>query len=206
MTPRHRSDPGSLTLKRLGVLASALPLAACFSFGAKPPPSLLSLQPQVPVPVGAQASSATARSITIAVPTVPQALATARVPVQATATTVAYLEKALWVEVPARLFARLLADTVTTRTGAVVLSGAQAISDPGARLGGELRNFGLDATTREAVVTYDASLVRAGQTAVEKRRFEARVPVAAIDTVTAGPALNQAANQVAGEVADWVGR
>lgn len=190
----------------LFVLAAFAPLAGCVSFGAKPPPSLLTLQAATPVPVGAQASSATARSITIAVPAVPQSLATARVPVQATATSVAYVEKAVWVEVPARLFARLLADTVTTRTGRVVLSGAQSISDPGARLGGELRNFGLDATTREAVVTYDASLIRSDPAAVEKRRFEARVPVAAIDAVSSGPALNQAANQVAGEVADWVGR
>lgn len=190
----------------LFVFAAFAPLAGCVSFGAKPPPSLLTLQAATPVPVGPQASSATARSITIAVPAVPQSLATARVPVQATATSVAYVEKAVWVEVPARLFARLLADTVTTRTGRVVLSGAQSISDPGARLGGELRNFGLDATTREAVVTYDASLIRSDPAAVEKRRFEARVPVAAIDAVSSGPALNQAANQVAGEVADWVGR
>ena len=195
-----------MTARNLLALAAAVPLAACFSFGAKPPPSLLTLQPAAAVPVGAQASSATAKSITVAVPAVPQSLATARVPVQATATSVAYLEKALWVEVPARLFARLVADTMTTRTGRVVLSGAQSVSDPGARLGGELRNFGLDATTREAVVTYDASLVRADAAAVEKRRFEARVPVAAIDAGSAGPALNQAANQVAGEVADWVGR
>ena len=194
------------TFRSILVLASALPLAACFSFGAKPPPSLLTLQPAAPVPVGAQASSAIAKSVTVQVPTVPQALATARVPVQASATSVAYLEKALWVEVPARLFARLLSDTLTTRSGRVVLSPAQSISDPGSRLGGELRAFGLDATTREAVVTYDASLVRANESAVEKRRFEARVPVATIDAVAAGPALNQAANQVAGEVADWVGR
>lgn len=195
MTPRH-----------LLALAAALPLAACFSFGAKPPPSLLTLQPDASVPIGQQVSSASAKSITIQVPAVPQALATARVPVQATATTVAYVEKALWVEVPARLFARLLSDTVAARTGRVVLSTAQSINDPGARLAGELRNFGLDATTREAVVTYDASLIRANDTAVEKRRFEARVPVVAIDAPSAGSALNQAANRVAGEVADWVGR
>jgi cholesterol transport system auxiliary component len=195
-----------MTARHLLVLAAALPLAACFSFGAKPPPSLLTLTPAAAVPVGQQASSATAKSISISVPAVPQELATARVPVQASATTVAYVEKAQWVEVPSRLFARLLSDTISARTGQVVLSTAQAISDPGARLGGELRTFGLDAATREAVVTYDASLIRAGQTAVEKRRFEARVPVAAIDAVAAGPALNQAANQVATEVADWIGR
>jgi cholesterol transport system auxiliary component len=187
-------------------LATSLPLAACVSFGAKPPPSLLTLTPDAAVPVGQLATSATAKSISVQVPAVPQSLATARVPVQASATSVAYVEKAQWVEVPSRLFARLLSDTISAKTGRVVLSTAQAISDPGARLGGELRTFGLDATTREAVVTYDASLVRENQQVVEKRRFEARVQVVTIDAAAAGPALNQAANQVAGEVADWVGR
>ena len=199
-----------MTLRHLLTLPVSLPvalsLAGCVSFAAKPPPSLLTLTAGAAVPVGQQTSSATAKSITIQVPAVPQSLATTRVPVQATATTVAYVEEAVWVEVPARLFARLLSDTVAARSGRVVLSGAQSVSDPGARLGGELRNFGLDATTREAIVTYDASLIRQNDTAVEKRRFEARVPVATIDAAAAGPALNQAANQVATEVADWVGR
>ena len=64
--------------------------------------------------------------------------------------------------------------------------------------------FGIDAATRQAVVTFDAALTRAGKTKVEKRRFEARVPVATIDATTSGTALNQAANQVAVEVAQWV--
>ena len=40
---------------------------------------------------------------------------------------------------------------------------------------------------------------------VEKRRFEARVPVSEIEPGAVGVGINQAANQVAGEVADWVG-
>ena len=56
------------------------------------------------------------------------------------------------------------------------------------------------------MVIFDASLMRNGQTAIEKRRFEARVPVGKIDAQSVGPALNQAANQVAQQVADWVGR
>ncbi|MBB4152732.1 cholesterol transport system auxiliary component [Sphingomonas jinjuensis] len=188
------------------VLAAAMPLAGCVSFGAKPPPSLLTLSSTAEVPVGQQQSSASAKTVTIAVPAVPQSLATTRVPVQATPTTIAYVKDAAWAEVPARLFARLLADTVTARTGRVVLSQAQSIADPGARLGGELRQFGLDAGARQAVVIYDASLMRADSQNVEKRRFEARVPVAAIDADAAGTGLSQAANQVAGQVADWVGR
>ena len=72
--------------------------------------------------------------------------------------------------------------------------------------GGDAGQDRVDATTREAVVTYDGSMMRGTGTTVEKRRFEARVPVAEITGPGVGPALNQAANQVAGEVADWIGR
>ncbi len=193
-------------MKKLLIGLVALPLAGCISFGAKPPEALLSLSATEQVPVGQAQSSAGARTITIQVPNVPQALATNRVPVQASATDIAYVKDAQWVEPPARQFARLLSDTVTARTGRVVMSGAQSLADPGARLAGELRMFGVDASAREAVVTYDAALVRDEGGALEKRRFEARVPVSAIETGPVGVALNQAANQVAGEVADWVGR
>ena len=84
--------------------------------------------------------------------------------------------------------------------------GAQSLADPGARLTGELRDFGVVAASNEAVVTYDAALVRADGKTVEKRRFAARVPVASITPVPVASALEQAANQVAGEVADWVGK
>lgn len=197
----------SITRAAAAAVIAALPLAGCISFGAKPPPSLLTLSAVAGPAVGQDQNSATARSITIEVPVAPQSLATARVPVQASPTSIAYVPKAIWAEPPARLFARLLSDTVAARTGRVVVSTVQAVNDPGAHLGGELRRFGLDATTREAVVTFDASLIRLnGKAAIEKQRFEARVPVAAIDADTAGPALNTAANQVAAQVADWVGR
>nr|WP_119184519.1 ABC-type transport auxiliary lipoprotein family protein [Sphingomonas turrisvirgatae] len=196
------------TLARIALpLALSASLAGCIRFGAEPPDALLTLTPTAAVAVGATASSADARSITITVPVVPQELAVARVPVRSSETAIAYLKDAQWVEAPNRLFARLLSDTITTRTGRVVLSLRQALSDPGARLGGELRHFGVDATTNEAVVTFDATLTRDGAARnFEKRRFEARVPMTAIDAPSAGIALNAAANQVAGEVADWVGR
>ena len=194
-----------MTMKKtLLILAATLPLAACISFGAKPPPSLLTLQPSATLAVGTVQDSASARSITIQVPATPTSLAGARVPVQATPTSIAYIKNALWAEPPARLFTRLLSDTVSAQANMVVLSNVQSITDPSATLGGELRSFGVDAATREAVVTYDAALTRAGATTVEKRRFEALVAVAAIDAPSAGIALNQAANQVAGEVATWV--
>ncbi len=187
-------------------LLAALPLSGCISFGATPPDTLLTLTSTATLPAGQTQNSATVKSIVIAVPVTPQSLATTRVPVQTTATSLAYVKEAQWSEPPARLFARLLSDTTTARTGRVVLSQVQALTEANDQLGGELRNFGLDAEARTAIVTFDAALMRSGATGTEKRRFEARVPVTAIDAASAGPALNQAANQVAQQVADWVGR
>jgi cholesterol transport system auxiliary component len=189
----------------LFVLPLALTLSGCISFGAKPPPSLLTLSPASSVTIGETQRSSDKPTITIAVPAVPQELATARVPVHSGGTAVAYVKNAQWVEPPSRLFARLLADTVTMKTGRVVLSTRQSLMDPGAQLTGELRMFGVDAGTSEAVVTYDASLLRGTDPVFEKRRFEARVPVSPIDATTVGSALNRAANQVAAQVAEWVG-
>lgn len=187
-------------------IAGALALGGCISFGAKPPPTLLTLESAQSVPAGETRSSANAATITIAVPSVSQALATTRVPVQSSGTSIAYVKDAQWVELPARLFARLAADTIAARTGRVVLSTAQSFSDPGARLSGELRNFGVDGATSEAVVTFDAALIRTTGEVVEKRRFEARLPIAAIAAGPASQGIDQAANQVAAQLADWVGK
>ncbi|MEP9401323.1 ABC-type transport auxiliary lipoprotein family protein [Sphingomonas silueang] len=189
-------------MKKLSVLL-LLPLAACIRFGAAPPPALLTLAPATEVPAGRTQSSAQAKSITVQVPSVPQSLSVTRVPVQSSDTSIAYVKDAQWAEPPARLFARLLSDTLTARSNMVVLSTRQGFTDPGAQLSGELRDFGIDATRGEAVVTFDATLQRVNATPFEKRRFEARVPVSPIDATTVGPAINQAANQVAAAVADW---
>ncbi|KQN25522.1 ABC transporter [Sphingomonas sp. Leaf33] len=182
----------------------ALTLGGCLSFGGKVPPSLLTLTPTQPVAVG-QTQIATSGTVTIATPAVPQEISTLRVPVRSTDTSVAYVKDAQWIEPPSRLFARLVSDAVTTRTGRVVIA-TRLMGEPGASLAGDLRSFGVDAATSSAVVTYDALLQRDGGKPVEKRRFEARVPVSPIDATTVGPAINQAANQVASDVADWIGR
>lgn len=193
-------------LKKLLVLTMLAPLSACISFGAKPPPSLLTLTAASAVPVGQTQSSATSATITVMVPAVGGALATQRVPVAKDETAIAYVKDALWVEPPARLFARLVADTVTAKTGRVVLSTAQSFADPGARLSGELRQFGVDAGANQAVVVYDASLMRSPGHVIEKRRFMATAPLARVDAANVGIGLNQAANQVASDVAEWVGK
>lgn len=195
--------------RRLRTFALVLPLmltvSGCISLSPKPPKVLLTLTPVAALPPGSTQSSATAPTITILVPVVPQSLATARIPVQ-TGDTIAYVTDVYWVEAPQRLFARLMSDTIAARTGRVVLSSAQSFADPGARLSGELRNFGVDSASSEAVVTFDATLMRGEGGKFEKKRFEARVPVTPISATTVGPALDKAANQVASDVADWVGK
>lgn len=187
----------------IAALATALALAGC-SFGPDVPDTLMTLAAAQPIAVATSRTAAAGEAITVAVPEVPQQLRTNRVPVQSGATAVAYLKDAQWVDMPAALFGRLLSETIGARTGRVVLSPGQFALDPGVRLSGQLQAFGIDAATSEAVVVYDAVLARTTQR-VETRRFEARVPVAAIDATNAPAALNQAANQVAADVAGWVG-
>ena len=178
-------------------------LAGC-SFGAKVPATLMRLSADAAPAAAAGRTAPTAEAITVVPPSVAQELRTPRVPVRTGGTSVAYLPNAQWVEAPANLFARLLSETIAARSGRVVLDPKQFTFDPGQRLTGTLHSFGLQADTLEAVVVYDAALAR-GADAVETRRFEARVPVAAVDAASAPDALNRAANQVAAEVAAWVG-
>ena len=188
-------------------LALAVPLGGCISFAPKPPEALLTLNAANAVAAGQEADSANAKTITVLVPATPAAIATNRVAVQTGATSLAYVKGGYWSEAPARLFARLLADTVTARTGRVVLSNGQSFADPGARLSGELRNFTVDSARGEAIVTYDATLMRDGAKTFDKRRFEARAPLGGgVTPGSAASALNRAANDVAVQVADWVGR
>jgi cholesterol transport system auxiliary component len=182
---------------------AALAVSGCISFGAKPPPTLMTLTAAEARPTTSR-TAATSEAITVVVPVAPQELATTRVPVRTGETAVAYLKNAQWVELPSSLFGRLLTETIAARTGRVVLDPKQFTFDPGIRLTGTLQTFGLQGDSLQAVVIYDAALAR-GAEAVETRRFEARIPVAAVDAASAAPALNQAANQVAAEVAAWIG-
>lgn len=187
-------------------LVPGLALAGCISLAAKPPASLMTLTATAIPAAGQTVSSANAPTIAISVPTTPAAIATQRVPVQTSATAFAYVKGALWSEPPARLFARLLSDTVAAKTGRVVLSDAQALGSQGAMLSGQLSGFGVDEAAGSVVVVYEATLRRGPDHVYEKRRFEARSRLTRIDADTVGPALNRAANQVANDVAEWVGK
>ena len=194
-------------MKRLPILLAlglGFTLSGCLSFGGKPPPFLLRLTPAQEQAAGPARTAAAGQAITVVQPIVSQELMTPRVPVHSGANQLAYLKDAQWVESPNALFGRLLSETIAVRTGRVVLDPRQFSLDPGIRLTGTLQSFGIDSDQMQAVVVYDAALARTGG-GVETRRFAARVPVSAVDAAAAAAGLNQAANQVAGEVAAWIG-
>lgn len=193
-------------MKKLAfLLIAALPLGACISFGAEEPPeTLFTLSATAePAPL-ATAPAAEPSFLTVAVPKVPAAIQTLRIPVRVSATEFAYLKDAQWMEQPSRLFQRLLSDTVAARTSLVPLDPRQTTVDPGRRLIGELIDFGLDVTRDHAVkVRYNATLAGPG-TKIAARQFSASEPVASDKPKAVAAALNRAANRVAADVAAWV--
>jgi cholesterol transport system auxiliary component len=191
-------------MKRRALIAAAAALALSACFGGSAPSELLTLKAEQTRPVGTPRSAGAGEAITVAEPTVPVALQTTRVPVYVAPQTIQYLRRAFWSDDPSELFRAVVSETISARTGRVVLDPGQFSAEPGTRLGGQLLMFGLDSDRMEAVAVYDAVLQR-GRTSVVTQRFEARVPVAVADAATVAPALNQAANRIAEEVAAWVG-
>jgi cholesterol transport system auxiliary component len=144
------------------------------------------------------------QAVTIGTPLMARELRTVRVPVQLTPTDVQYVTDLQWIDTPDRLFQSLLQETVRRTTNRVVLDPRQTGLDPGLQVTGELERFGYDASTRQATVVYDASLSAAGGARTEARRFIATVPAdGTARSVATG--LNSAANQVAAQVAQWIG-
>ena len=185
-------------------LAALAALAGCISFGAEPPDSLLALTPTAEAPAGSGATGSAEGALAILVPDAPARLDVVRVPVQVDEANIAYLQNAVWVDKPARLFRTLLAETIRTRTGRVVIDSDDPALTPETQLRGVLRDFGYDARTSSVVVRFDAIRDTAGG-GIVTRRFESVIPGIAPDVAAVGPALNQAANDVAGQVAEWIG-
>ena len=193
-----------MRVKLLLSLPALFALAACFGGGA--PPQLLTLSPAEVRPAATPRTAGPGEAITVAVPSLPQALRTTRIPVYVNETTIQYLTDAVWVDQPDELLARLLGETISARTGRVVLDPSQYSHDPGTRITGTLIKFGFDPNAMQVVIIYDAAMARGGPTGgVVTNRFETRLPVAEATPAAVAPALNQAANQLAGEVAAWIG-
>jgi cholesterol transport system auxiliary component len=194
-----------MTARRLAP-AALLMLAGCISLGPKPPASLIRLDPVERAPADAGQPLTAARSVTVLPPTASQEIAVARVPVRSGAAQLAYLKDATYADQPTRLFGSLLSETIRARTGRPVLDVRGYSLAPGLRLATRILAFGADADRREVAMVVDASLQPAGGATPTLRRFEARTPAATIDAATVAPALDKVANEVAAQIADWVGR
>ena len=195
-------------LRIAGPIALAASLAGCslggLLGGGKGPDILYDLTSSVPTTGAVTRQSSAGNAITVRVPIVSKELRTTRVPVQVNAVQVAYVEKLYWVDTPDRLFQNLVSETIRRTTSRVVLDPQQAGLDPGLTVSGQLQQFGFDAQRGVAVVRYDGTLATNGGASVQTRTFLAELPADGT-AATVAPALNAAANQVAIQVAQWVG-
>jgi len=189
-------------VRPVAIPALALLCAGCLG-GGSAPAELLTLTPAQALPVGDTRSASAGEALAVLTPSVPRAVNTRRIPVYVNPITIEYLVNATWVEEPNELFRRLLAETIAARTGRVLLDPNNFAQEAGATLSGQLLQFGFDPTRMEVVAAFDGALTQ-GDAALQTRRFEARVPVTAQTAAVIAPALNQAANRVAEEVAAWI--
>jgi cholesterol transport system auxiliary component len=198
-----------LLTRSMASLAFAAMLSGCslgglLGGGGKPPTTLQTLTTEAPDPGAMTRTVNAGQAVTISTPSVSKELRTVRVPVQITPTDLQYVTGLQWIDTPDRLFQALLEETVRRTTARVVLDSHQTALDPGLLVTGALQRFGYDASTRQVVVVYDASLSTQGGSHVEARRFTASAPADGSGP-SVGPALNRAANQVALDVAKWIG-
>ncbi|MXO58111.1 ABC transporter [Altererythrobacter salegens] len=182
----------------------ALSLSGCISTGSKPPPSLLNLTATQQTAAGSESSGTAATALAVLDIAAPQKLDVLRVPVVTGGSSLAYLQDAQWVEKPSQLFERVLADTLRARGNHLLVSGTDLQFSASSRLSGTLDAMDYDASRSAAVVRFDAVLVtKDGR--VQTRRFEAVVDGVSPKAEPVGAALNEAANKVAADVANWVG-
>jgi cholesterol transport system auxiliary component len=182
----------------------AMALAGCVSLTPDPPESLLTLTAARTAPAGAAVSGEAATALAVVEPATDQRLNVVRVPVQVSDSDIAYIKDATWVEKPARLFQRLLSETIRSGGTRLVVAEGDLGYTAATKLSGRLLDMGYDAASGGVVVRYDAVLVTPDGK-VRTQRFESRVADVEPEATEVGPALNDAANAVAGEVAAWVG-
>ncbi|WP_394730865.1 ABC-type transport auxiliary lipoprotein family protein [Altererythrobacter sp. GH1-8] len=190
--------------RRLVLLGCASALAGCVSLGGgEPPSSLLTLTAEASVPPGSAHIGTQADTLAVHVPETSASIDVLRIPVQVDDATIAYVTDAVWVEKPARLFRRVVAETIRAETGQFVIDGDDPSLFADIHLRGTLREFGYDARSSSVVVRFDA--IRTGEGGmVETRRFEAVEQGILAQAAPVSSALNRAANDVARQVAAWL--
>ena len=191
-------------MRSLTLLGAAASLAGCSLLGGgKAPATLFTVASTAPDQPQMTRSAGAGQAVTIATPLVDKALRTNRVSVDL-GTQVQYVKGIQLVDYPDRLFQQLVSETVRRTTNRVVLDPDQSTLDPGLVVTGTLQKFGYDGLSGQVVVQYDAALSTQGGTHVEARRFTATSPADGTNK-TVPQALNDAANQVAAQVAQWIG-
>lgn len=179
-------------------------VTGCVSLGGNERPErLLTLTPINMASEGALVRVQRGEAFIVYEPTVPAELDVLRVPVRVNDSNIAYLKDAIWVERPAKLFGRLLAETIRAQGQRVVLSPGITAVGGGPRLHGNLLQFGYDAEQAAVVITYDATLVKKNGE-IEQRRFESTILDIEADVGLVGPILNETANDIALKVALWI--
>ena len=191
-----------------GPVALAISLAGCslggLLGGGKAPPVLYDLTATAPQAGAVVRQSSAGNAVTVRVPVISKELRTTRVPVQVNPSQVAYIEDLQWVDTPDRLFQKLISETIRRTTSRVVLDPQQPGLDPGISITGQLHQFGYDAQRGVVVGRYEAALASDGGASVQSRTFVAEVP-STPEANAVAPALNSVANQIALQVAQWIG-
>jgi len=187
----------------MSVALGAALLSGCISLGEKAPDQLLTLTPAVTAAAGTGVEGDLSTALSVMEPSSPQLLAVNRVPVIVDNSSIAYLKDAVWVERPARLLQRVLAETIRARGNRLVLADEELQYSAQTRLLGDLVSFSYDAPRSAVVARFDAVL-QLPDGKVQSRQFESTVTGVAPEAQPVGQALNQAANDIATQVADWV--
>ena len=187
----------------LAAALSGCSLGSVLGGGGKPPTTLVTLTPEAAEPAQLVRASAAGKAVTIATPAFPHELSTVACPSRLRRPT-SSMSKA-----STGRHARQIVRAPRRRDRAAHHRSRRARPDrdrldPGLLVSGQLQHFGYDASTGQVVVTYDGSLSTAGGARVETRRFTATAPSDGT-AASVGPALNRAANQVALDVAKWIG-
>ncbi len=199
--PASRNIQGFI--KSFVAIASIFTITGCVSLAGKAPPSLLVLTASKAVASGAQNTGNPSQALVVFIPDVPRKIDTNRVPVQVDASQIAYLKDAFWADKPARLMQQLLSETIRAQSNRLVLTEVEAGGNAERTLSGNLMEFGIDASKMQAVVIFEAVKMVRGKP-IQTKRFESRAPVSVILPAASGAALNQAANAVAADIANWM--
>lgn len=205
MRPMRKTSAIGGGVFRFGLaIAATVLLAGCLSLSGKAPEQLLSLTASETAAAGKTSGGAITDAIVVLDPEADRSIDMLRVPVRVNASSVAYLKKVAWIEKPSRQFRKLLAETLRARSSRLVVEGGDFEAAGRTLIGGRLIDMGYDAASGAVVVRFDAMKSEQGG-AIATQRFESVVTGVKPDAKAVAPALNTAANDVAKQVADWVG-